>query len=200
LRRVAETESGLSSLAACLALARLGEDPDGLVSARLGRACTAGSAAERWRAIFEAPLDPELSSRVDAASRAADPETRVLALARMAREGSLPQQRRAELWELSKSGPRHVSLAASRALAELGESGARDALVRQLGAPKAAARTVAALGLWRLGDWYAAALALADDSPVVRRRVACRVLAPASGPDSHRAAPSLLSLVATPAE
>ncbi len=46
----------------------------------------------------------------------------------------------------------------------------------QLAGPKARYRTVAAVGLLRLGDYSQAATALADDDPVVRTAVACTVL------------------------
>jgi hypothetical protein len=39
-------------------------------------------------------------------------------------------------------------------------------------------RTLAALALVELEDWAGAARALADDSPSVRRTVACQMLAP----------------------
>ncbi|HTV24687.1 MAG TPA: hypothetical protein VMG12_38610, partial [Polyangiaceae bacterium] len=62
-------------------------------------------------------------------------------------------------------------------LARAGKAEVKKALRADLEARGADRRTLAALALLELEDWPGAARALGDDSPRVRRAVACQVLA-----------------------
>jgi hypothetical protein len=172
---IAETKQGTEAIAAAEALVRANGKSRATGVAVLIRAVAEGTEAERRLAIQWVPLsDPDARREVDKAAKADDPEVRVIALARLAgldeNETAL-----AGLRKLAKKDD-ELGLQARAALAAAGDSGVKPQLTGLLGAKRAHFRSVAARGLLDLGDYSAAALALADDDPDVRTKVACDVL------------------------
>jgi hypothetical protein len=139
-----------------------------------------GTEEEQRVAIRLFPLsDARVEKAVAEATRHENLEVRVMALARSLDLPKLERQAAAELGKLAK-GTDSVAVQARAALAAAGEASVAPLLVRDLGAPFAARRRVAALGLLRLERYASAATALADDDPRVRRAVACSALRMAS--------------------
>jgi hypothetical protein len=169
--------SGEPSVLAAIALeARAPGSP--LASAALVRAIEGANVETRLLAIEAAPwADVAARAAILAARKHQAPATRVLALWRMAAARALDADGSRELERLASDSATPVGAVARAALAHTGKGAVKPALRADLAAKGAERRTLAALALLELGDWAGAARALGDDSPRVRRAVACQVLA-----------------------
>jgi hypothetical protein len=161
------------------AIALLGQTPDSaLASAALVRAIEGAKVETRLLAIEAAPWsDAAVRAAILESRKHKDPATRVLGLWRLAAAGALDAEATGELEKLGTDGATPVGAVARAALALAGKGAVKPALRADLAAKEADRRTLAALSLVELGDWAGAAHALGDDSPRVRRAVACQVLA-----------------------
>ncbi|MBK7579220.1 MAG: hypothetical protein IPI67_03350 [Myxococcales bacterium] len=177
LTSLAENKQGLLALVAADALVRSRGRFVASGVATLLRAVKEGTEAERRLAIQLIPFsDKDAVLAIEKASADSDKEVKVIALARLAGEGSTKAKALGGLRELAKLDD-DLGLQARAALAAAGDTGVKKQLTDLLTAPKARTRTVAARGLLALGDYGNAATALADDDPGVRTAVACAVLA-----------------------
>jgi hypothetical protein len=176
LVRIAETDQGVTQVSAAAALTRRGGADAELGTQILARAIKEGSELERRLAIQLAPVqDADVQKALLGASKDANKEVAVIALARLAGTPKGREKGIEGLRPLAKNAD-EVGVQARAALAAARDEGVKQQLVAQLAEPKARYRTVAAVGLLRLGDYSQAATALADDDPVVRTAVACSVL------------------------
>jgi hypothetical protein len=183
LEDLAQT-SGEPAVLAAIALAGRPSSA-GLASAALVRAIEGDTRETRLLAIEAAPWsDSAVRAAIVAARKHRDPATRVLSLWRSAEAGALDAEGSQTLEQLSADDVTNVGAVARAARARAGQSGVKAALRVDLAASASERRTLAALSLLRLEDWAGAARALGDDSPRVRRVVACQVLA---GPAHERA-------------
>ncbi len=175
LRRLPRKTKG-SSAAANLA-ARADLDLRGLALAKLIAAIAEGTQAEQRLALRVTPIGADgATAAIKASAHSENPEVRVIALARLL---DIPAERKAAqqaLYELSQAD-NSVALQARAALSEAGDVRVRAKLRKQLSAPNARHRTLAAQGLLRLGSYSEAATALADNEADVRTDVACTMLA-----------------------
>jgi hypothetical protein len=178
LVRSAELGAGSASVAAALVLVREEGAATGLASTLLARALRGSDPAARLLALYEAPWsNPELRPLLIEAQRSEDPASRLIALLRQAEQGPLDGPARDALRALAASDKPALALLARVTLARAGDASVKPALLADLKASRARDRTLAALALVQLGEWGAAAHALADDSPRVRETVACQMLA-----------------------
>ena len=115
------------------------------------------------------------------AAKDGNKEVAVIALAKLAGTEKGRQKAIIALRPMAKKTD-DVGVQARAALAAAADASIKSDLVAQLDAPTARYRTVAAVGLLRLGDYSRAATALADDDPVVRTAVACSVLSAETRP------------------
>jgi hypothetical protein len=153
-------------------------DSAALGSATLLHAIESERSEQRLEAIAAAPWsDAKLREAIGAARKHGDPSTRVLALWRFVDADALDAGVTQELGQLATDTVTPVGAVARAALARAGKADVKAALRADLAARAADRRTLAALALLELADWSGAARALGDDSPSVRRTVACRVLA-----------------------
>jgi hypothetical protein len=173
-----------SVLAAAALASRAEASP---LATRLLSLAIEGKVAEtRLFALQAAPWsNPELRAKIEGARKHEDPATRVLALSRISLAGALDAGARHELEVLGSDPVTAVGVVARAVLARAGTAEVKGALRADLGKPDGGRRTLAALSLMALKDWAGAARALGDDSPTVRRAVACSLL---SGPVASRSA------------
>lgn len=185
--------SGEASLIGALVLLQRAPD-SALASAALVRAIAGEPLATRLLAIEAAPWsDGAARAAIATARKHQDPTTRVLALWRFAVAGELDAEGTGALEQLGTDGVTPVGAVARAALARAGQAGVKAALRADLAARPAERRTLAALSLLELGDWAGAARALGDDSPRVRRAVACHMLAePATARRASHTPPPLV--------
>jgi hypothetical protein len=149
-----------------------------LGSATLQRAIEGERSQQRLDAIARAPWsDAKLRQAIVAARKHPDPSTRVLALWRCVEANASEAGVTEELSQLASDTTTPVGVVARAVLARAGKADVKAALQADLAARSADRRTLAALALLELKDWAGAARALGDDSPSVRRTVACQVLA-----------------------
>lgn len=178
LVRAAELSYGPPSIEAALVLARRGSGPAGLAAGVLLRALREGSLEERRLVLRRVPWATfGAADAIREASRSGPDEVRVVALARLLDGPGTRAEALEPLRELSRSRNARVATQARAALAAGGDASVKPLLEADLKSPWSGQRQMAAFGLIRLGELDAAASALADDSPSVRTRVACRVLA-----------------------
>jgi len=178
LLRCAEQGSGSSAVEAAVALVREGSAASGPASTLLMRALRGDDLAARLLALYEVPWsNPELRALVIEAQRSDDKAVRLISLLRQAEQGPLEAPARDALRALATSERAAIALLARVTLARAGDEGIKPALLLDLKSARARDRMLAALALAQLGDWGAAAHALADDSPRVRQTVACQWLA-----------------------
>lgn len=169
--------TGSMSVQASIVLAAHAESA-ALASATLVRAIEGERSEQQLDALAAAPWsDAAVREAIAKARQHSDPAVRVLALFRFVEAGAADDSVGRELTELASDEATPVGAVARAALARLGKNDMKAALRADLGAPAAARRTLAALALLELKDWSGAARALGDDSPEVRRTVACQVLA-----------------------
>lgn len=180
LRTIAEGANSLAAVAAARALsAKSGEDAQ-LGATILARFIKEGTQTERRVAIQVAPVtDPDVLHALGAATHDADPDVRVMALARSLGVAAARGKAKAELRKLA-AGKDRVAVQARAALAAVHDGSVESQLSRQLASQSPEERRLAALALIRLGLYSRAATALADDDPDVRSSVACSMLAAAT--------------------
>jgi hypothetical protein len=171
---------GTSETSVLAASALYGSDPgeNVLVTAALVRGIESRVPSVRLLALYVAPWSLEgVRAALVAAREHTDPATRVLALLRAVEAGALDAPGSQALEQLGADDRTPVGVVARAALARAGNGSIKPKLRADLGAQQADRRTLAALSLLSLEDWAGAASALGDDSPSVRRAVACQVLA-----------------------
>jgi HEAT repeat protein len=165
------------SVLAAAALSSRGGTASPLATRLLSVAIEGKVLETRLFALQVAPWsNAELRSKIEAARKHEDPATRVLALSRVARAGALDAGARKELEVLGTDPVTAVGVVARAALANAGAAEVKGALRADLSKPDSDRRTLAALSLVALKDWAGAARALGDDSPEVRRVIACSLL------------------------
>jgi HEAT repeat protein len=175
---VVETESSLPAVLAALSLHQKNAGPPGLATAALLRALAGVDTERRLFTLLGAPWsDPELRAAIVSLVSSKDAATRVVALLRLSEHAEIDAASLAELRKLSLDPTLPVALVARAVLARAGDASVKPGLLRDLAAPRADHRTLAAVALISLKQWSAAAHALADDSPQVRRAVSCQLLA-----------------------
>jgi hypothetical protein len=178
LLRSAEQGAGSSAVEAAVVLLREGSAASGPASTLLMRVLRGDDLAARLLALYQVPWsNPELRALVIEAQRSDDTAVRLISLLRQAEEGPLEPPVRDALRALATSDRSAIALLARVTLARAGDQGIKPALLLDLKSARARDRMLAALALAQLGDWGAAAHALADDSPRVRQTVACQWLA-----------------------
>jgi hypothetical protein len=178
LLRCAEQASGSTAVEAALVLVREGSSASGPAGTLLMRALRGDDLEARLLALYEVPWShPELRELVIAAQSSEQAAVRLISLLRQAEQGPLPAPARDALRALATHERAPVAVLARVTLARAGDEGIKPALLQDLKSPRARERMLAALALAQLGDWGAAAHALADDSPSVRQTVACQWLA-----------------------
>jgi len=204
LVNVAEDGMGTLQVAAALELERLDAGPPGLSTQILLGVLRGGDSPARRLALAAVPWSsPELRAAVMEQARSDAPATQILASLRLAEHGALGAEDAASVAKLAETRAGGQAMLARAVLARAGNSSARPGLRADLAAPKADQRALAAFALMSLGDWPGAAQALGDDSPDVRRAVACQILAdgkpehaePSSAP-SHPFGPMAPELLA----
>jgi hypothetical protein len=174
---IVEAESSVPATFAALLLADKAAGPAGLTTAALLRAMRGADSERRLLAVAASPWsDAELRAAILALSSSEDPATRVLALLRRVEHALVTSEDLAALRKLSVDAQQPVAPVARAVLARAGDASVKPGLESDLGLPRANQRTLAAVALILLEEWSAAAHALADDSPEVRRAVACQVL------------------------
>jgi HEAT repeat protein len=145
---------------------------------RLERLMSEGTLAEQRLALILMPLHHATTTRLllDAAATAT-PELALIAWSRLlahAQHRSRAEQALLK-WAEQKADPQ-LALQAQSALAAGGSQAIHAVLRSQLSNTEPLRRKWAALGLVRLGALSDASLLVADDSPEVRRAVACRIV------------------------
>lgn len=205
LTHAVEVTSGEPAVVAALLLAHKAAGPPGLGTSALLRFITGTQQRERLLALDAAPWqNPELRAAITAARSHDDPATRIISLSRLIEHGAIDAEGILELRKLSTASSPRVALAARATLARAGDESVKPALRADLEGARGDERTLAALALMELEDWAGAARALADDSPAVRRAVACQMLAARAEPRRVEAlrppllgslAPALVSLL-----
>jgi HEAT repeat protein len=182
LAAAAEANSGLASVSAAYALARLGGAESVPANAELRRYILDGTDDEKRLALSVAPLNPENEAALVEATKKATPDLRAVALARLS---SVPAERNLAiiaLRNLANEKPAsdtelRARDAAVSALADAGDTSVRATLIKGLSDKDRQTRARAARGLTSLGDYSNAATALADDDASLRSDVACAILA-----------------------
>lgn len=192
LVNVVEDGTGTLQVAAALELERLAAGPPALSTQILLGALQGDDSPARRLALVAVPWSsPELRSAVVERARSGDAATQILASLRLAEHGALGAEDAARVAKLAETSAGGQAMLARAVLARAGNSSARPGLRADLAAPKADQRALAAFALMSLGDWPGAAQALGDDSPGVRRAVACQMLAGAAPEhDEQGSAPS----------
>jgi hypothetical protein len=198
-----EATGGEPAVVAALLLSNKAAGPPGLGTSALLRFITGTQQRERLLALDAAPWqNPELRAAITAARSHQDPATRIISLSRLIEHGAIDAEGILELRKLSTASSASVALAARATLAQAGDESVKTALRADLVSARGTDRTLAALALMELEDWAGAARALADDSPAVRRTVACQMLAAPAEPRrafrppvTGSLAPALVSLL-----
>jgi HEAT repeat protein len=182
LAAAAESSSGLASVSASYALARVEGPESAPANARLRRYMLDGSDDEKRLALSVAPINAENEVALAEAAKKASPELRALALTRLS---NVPAERREALSALrnlvngkpSSDSEQRARDAAISALAAAGDSSVQAGLVKDLTAKDRQTRWRAAHALTSLGDYSNAATALGDDDASLRSDIACTILA-----------------------
>jgi HEAT repeat protein len=182
LEVASEHGGGLAAVSASAALARAGGAESAVANARLRHYISEGSDDEQRLAINLATMNSETETALVKVAKDANPELRVVALTRLSsveaqRKDALDSLRKIANAKASSDADLRAQSAALSALAQSGDNSVKPTLVKNLGAPTAAARSRAARGLINLGDHVDAATVLADDDPNLRSDFACFVLA-----------------------
>lgn len=178
LQDLASGAADAGGVLAALALHGRSEEDTALAERTLVRAIEGDAAAGRLLALERAPWDgTRVRAAIEAARSHSDPATRVVALLRRVQASAEDAADTAELSKLATDTSTAVGAVARAALARAGQASVEAALRADLKAEKAERRMLAAWSLLALEDWAGAAHALGDDSPAVRRALACRVLA-----------------------
>jgi len=178
LQDLASSTADEGGVLAALSLYGRSEEDTALAERTLVTAIEGDAAAGRLLAIELSPWDgAHVRAAIEAARSHSDPATRVVALLRRVEASAADAADTAELSKLATDTSTAVGAVARAALARAGHAAVEAALRADLKAKKAEHRMLAAWSLLALEDWSGAARALGDDSPAVRRALACRVLA-----------------------
>jgi HEAT repeat protein len=141
----------------------------------LGRAIAEGTDDERRVALMAAPLDePSIKDALDKAAKSPSPELTPLVLSRLAELPGRSAKARASLEKLAQDKGDY-GLEASYALAQLGSPQAVKRVEQELSHERASRRLRAAITLAGLGQQQHLAPRLADEDPLVRATLACRL-------------------------
>lgn len=166
--------SGLVPVSAATLLLRT-RDSHAAAIAVLARAISDGSDDEKRLAIMSAPLsDPSIQKALEKASTSPSPEVTPLVLARLAELPRSAGKARAALEKLA-TDKGDSGLEASYTLARLGSPSATARLEGELSSERASRRLRAAVTLAGLGKKQHLAATLADQDPLVRATLACRL-------------------------
>jgi hypothetical protein len=175
LLRQAESERGLTAVAAAGELSRVEAAYRETAVALFIRALANGDGDERHLAVLLAPLDHPAVVAALKKTGDVDPAVRVAALEKLA---AIPSER-----ARATDGLRKLALgssagdAASQALARLGDATIGAKFRTELAAKSETRREAAGRALVALGDWANAATLLGDGSADVRVATACTILA-----------------------
>lgn len=141
----------------------------------LARAIAEGTDDERRLALMSASLeDAPIRDALEKAAKSPSPELTPLVLSRLAELPGKAREARAALDKLAQDKG-DVGLEASYALARLGSQAAVTRVEQELSSPRATRRLRAAVTLASLGKRQRLAPRLADQSPLVRASLACRL-------------------------
>lgn len=173
---VAETGKGFPAIIAGGILVRLAPDTRGYGLSALMKQFDTGTARERALAITLAPLDDDaVRKAVQKEADSKDPEVRIAALSKLARD---PKDGKASMDALGSIAASNTPAAsrARAAMARLGDARVTTLLLRDAQSKEPAPRKDAVRGLVDLGDIARAALFLADDDAGVRMLTVCEIL------------------------
>ena len=173
---IAETSGGDNSILASSILVRLGPETRGIGVSGLLRNIQNGTARERALAITLAPYDdPDIKNAIKKASDEKDPEVRLAAFSKLARD---PVERPKALEQIGMLAASSMPIAtkAKAVLARLGDPRVTALLIKDGQSKDPQQRLEAVRGLLDLDDVARAALFLADADPGVRTRAACQIL------------------------
>jgi HEAT repeat protein len=141
----------------------------------LARAIAEGSDDERRLALISAPLEEkQVKDALEKAAESPSPEVTPLVLSRLAELPGKAQKARQRLEKLAQDKSDY-GLEASYVLASLGSARAITRLEQELSHQRAARRLRAAITLAGLGKHQRLAKRLADQDPLVRATLACRL-------------------------
>ena len=175
---VAETKKGYPAIIAGGILVRLAPDTRGYGISALMKQFDSGTARERALAITLAPLDDEsVRKAVKKEAESKDPEVRIAALSKLARDKDAKEAKAAvdALGSLAASDT-PAAPRARAAMARLGDARVTALLLKDGQSTDPSVRKEAVRGLVDLGDIARAAMFLADGDVSVRMRTACEVL------------------------
>jgi hypothetical protein len=166
--------AGMVSVSAASLLLR-SRDSRAAAIAVLARAIAEGSDDERRLALSSAPLDDaQIRQALEKAAESPSPEVTPLVLSRLAELPGKAQKARERLEKLAQDKSDY-GLEASYALAQLGSARAISRLEQELSHQRASRRLRAAVTLAGLGKRQRLAARLADQDPLVRATLACRL-------------------------
>jgi HEAT repeat protein len=166
--------SGMVSVSAATLLLR-SRDSRAAALAVLARAIAEGSDDERRLALMAAPLhEASIKDALEKAAKSPSPDVTPLILERLAELPGSAAKARAELEKLARDKSDY-GLEASYALAELGSLRAVTRIEQELSHQRASRRLRAAITLADLGKHQRLAPRLADEDPLVRATLACRL-------------------------
>jgi len=141
----------------------------------LARAIEAGSDDERRLALTTAPLEePSVKTALEKAAQSPSPEVTPLVLSRLAELPGAGPKARAQLEKLAQDKSDY-GLEANYELSRFGSLRALARVEQELSHERASRRLRAALTLAGLGKLQHLAPRLADEDPLVRATLACRL-------------------------
>lgn len=173
---IAETDTAAPAVVAAGILLRLGPNTRGTGMSMLMKMVRTGTSKDRAWALAMAPLeDPAVRDAVKKAAAERDPEIKVAALSRLARDAAERESALKELgsWAASREP---AAVKAKVTLARAGDVRVTALLMRDGQSPSPAVRARAAALFVELGDLARAARFLADADAAVRMRTACAIL------------------------
>lgn len=175
---VAETKKGYPAIIAGGILVRLSPDTRGYGISALMKQFDTGTARERALAITLIPLDDESARKaINKEADSKDPEVRIAALSKLARDKDAKQAKAAlDALGTTAASDSPAAPKARAAMARLGDARVTALLLKDGQSPDASARKDAVRGLVDLNDIARAAMFLADGDVSVRMRTACEVL------------------------
>lgn len=166
--------SGLVSVSAATLLLRSRESRAAAVAV-LARAIADGSDDEKRQALMSAPLEEQsIRDALQKASTSPSPELTPLVLSRLLEVPASAKKARAGLEKLAQDKG-DAGLEASYSLVRLGSTSAVARVERELSHERASHRLRAAITLAGLGKKQRLATTLADQDPLVRATLACRL-------------------------
>jgi hypothetical protein len=168
------SRSGLVSVSAATLLLRSRESRAAAVAV-LARAIEGGSDDERRMALMTAPLEePSVKAALEKAAQSPSPNVTPLVLSRLAELPGAGPKARARLEKLARDKSDY-GLEANYELSRFGSLGAVARVEQELSNERASRRLRAAITLAGLGKMQHLAPRLADEDPLVRATLACRL-------------------------